>query len=141
MGGQRGTQHAKRYSMRAVEGEMTALKSTQPRYRNEDRVKELVLIRESILSKRFKSGWIQCEFQDLPCGTVFRCDVNLGKWVMPQEFVLMKLSSGAGAVILSSGMDQGTLVHLDINRVVTTRKPSRKLVSDVPVMQTEEVEE
>ena len=112
------------------------------------RIDTLTLLINKKKSQRIKSGWIEIEYQELPPGAVFKAYISLdgGKRENKKLFgtvmgsirkysrkasqsTLMK-SSGEVSILLSPGMDQGSLLTLPSGYFVWVKKPKRILTSD-----------
>ncbi len=118
------------------------------RRERQNRINTLTMLISKKQSQRLKSGWIEVEYQTLPPGTVFKAYVSLddgkrnNKRVFGSEIgsirqfakkasqqCLMK-SSGTVCILLSPGMDQGSLLTLPAHYMVWVKQPKRMLASD-----------
>lgn len=115
--------------------------SELPYSNKQQETKQKLKVRLNKFNARRKKGqWVEMEYQELPNGAVFKHRMKVGllndKYQRKnaatgifQTFTFMK-SQGPTCFILSDGMDQGTMVDLDGDTVVLTRRPKKILVSD-----------
>ena len=115
--------------------------SKLPYSNTQQETKQKLKVRLNQFNARRKKGqWVEMEYQELPNGAVFKHRMKVGllndKYQRKnastgifQTFTFMK-SQGPTCFILSDGMDQGTMVDLDGETIILTRKPKKILISD-----------
>ena len=117
---------------RKATGNKHAPSSQQTRNRNL-KIVAIKVKMNSIKSRLVKNNWVECEFQDLPMGSVFSTNISLSvkynksgglRKSGAKDYKCMN-SCGSTAFILSRGYDQGSMLDLDANRPVWTRQDNK----------------
>ena len=129
------------------EMEKEKLKQSTARRMKTAKINAIQRVISRIKDRYHKGKWVEAEFRDVPCGTMFKTTISLNENKQDKivhgrrvhgtktsmqgcsEYTLMK-SSGLACFILTRGMDQGSLLDLDPKRIVIVRHREKVLASD-----------